>query len=139
MQESDAVVAVVDDDLSARLRVRLSGDFVYCALALRFIYFEAMTGSREMGANEECAITLEELSNVTAHLMNHSLPSSVVERRQLPGELQKFRLIRFTNDETAGSMDSVISVVRPVLSFVSPEILERAMARARNAGAEAGA
>ncbi|MDI1259217.1 DUF4194 domain-containing protein [Aquabacterium sp.] len=112
-----------DDDGVKRLRARLSKDVVAAALALRFLYTEALTGKREL-VNQELAISLEELSQTLVSLLGMTLPSSMADRAQLLRELRKHRLIRFKDADGLGHMDTLVSVLRPILSFVSDEALQ---------------
>jgi hypothetical protein len=123
-----------DDDGVKRLKARLSRDFVAAAIALRFLYTEALTGKREL-VNEVLVISLEELSQAVVSLLAHSLPSPNADRLGLLRELRKHRIVRFNDDEGAGSMDMLLSVLRPVMSYVSDEALEDALAVAGQASA----
>jgi hypothetical protein len=96
---------------------------VAAALGLRFLYTEALTGKREL-VNQELAISLEELSQTLVSLVGMTLPSSMAERGQLLRELRKLRLIRFKDADGLGQMDTLVSVLRPILSFVSDEALQ---------------
>jgi hypothetical protein len=116
-----------DDDGVKRLKARLSRDFVAAAIALRFLYTEALTGKREL-VNEVLVISLEELSQAVVSLLAHSLPSPNADRLGLLRELRKHRIVRFNDGEGAGSMDMLLSVLRPVMSYVSDEALEDALA-----------
>ena len=115
-----------EEDGVKRLRARLSRDFVASALALRFLYTEALTGRRAL-VDERLALSLEELSQTLVTLLAHRLPSSATERLNLLRELRKQRLLHFVEDESAGQMDMGLAVLRPVLSFVSDEALEDAL------------
>jgi len=106
-----------------RLRARLSRDLLAAALGLRFLYAEALTGKREL-VNQELAISLEELSQTVVSLVGVTLPSSNAERAQLLRELRKLRLIRFKDADGVGQMHTLVSVLRPILSFVSDEALQ---------------
>lgn len=121
-----------DDDGVKRLKARLSRDFVAAAIALRFVYTEALTGKREL-VNEVLVISLEELSQAVVSLLAHSLPSPTADRLGLLRELRKHRIVRFNDGEGAGSMDMLLSVLRPVMSYVSDEALEDALAVAGHA------
>ncbi|MEY2843309.1 MAG: hypothetical protein RI920_1346 [Pseudomonadota bacterium] len=112
-----------DEEGVKRLRARLSRDVVAAALGLRFLYTEGLTGKREL-VNQELAISLEELSQTLVSLVGMTLPSSMAERGQLLRELRKLRLIRFKDADGLGNMDTLISVLRPILSFVSDEALQ---------------
>lgn len=112
-----------DEEGVKRLRARLSRDVVAAALGLRFLYTEALTGKREL-VNQELAISLEELSQTVVSLLGVTLPSSMAERAQLLRELRKLRLIRFKDADAPGRMDTLLSVLRPILSFVSDEALQ---------------
>ena len=112
-----------EEDGVKRLRARLPKDVVAAALGLRFLYTEALTGQREL-VNQELAISLEDLSQTLVSLLGMTLPSSAAERAQLLRELRKHRLIRFKDDNGLGQMDSLVSVLRPILSFVSDEALQ---------------
>jgi len=57
-------------------------------------------------------------------LVGMTLPSSMAERGQLLRELRKLRLIRFKDADGLGHMDTLVSVLRPILSFVSDEALQ---------------
>jgi len=92
-------------------------------LGLRFLYTEALTGKREL-VNQELAISLEELSQTLVSLVGMTLPSSMAERGQLLRELRKLRLIRFKDTDGLGQMETLVSVLRPILSFVSDEALQ---------------
>jgi hypothetical protein len=61
-------------------------------------------------------------------LLAHSLPSPNADRLGLLRELRKHRIVRFNDGEGAGSMDMLLSVLRPVMSYVSDEALEDALA-----------
>ena len=122
------------DDGVKRLKARLSRDFVAAAIALRFLYTEALTGKREL-VNEVLVISLEELSQAVVSLLAHSLPSPNADRLGLLRELRKHRIVRFNDGEGAGTMDMLLSVLRPVMSYVSDEALEDALAVAGQASA----
>lgn len=118
-----------DEEGVKRLKARLSRDFIAAAIALRFLYTEALTGKREL-VNEVLVISLEELSQAVVSLLAHQLPSSVAERLSLLRDLRKHRIVRFNDGEGAGSMEMLLSVLRPVMSYVSDEALEDALALA---------
>lgn len=121
-----------DDDGVKRLKTRLSRDFVAAAIALRFLYTEALTGKREL-INEVLVVSLEELSQAVVSLLAHQLPSSVADRLSLLRDLRKHRVVRFNDGEGAGSMEMLLSVLRPVMSYVSDEALEESLAVAAQA------
>jgi hypothetical protein len=123
-----------DEEGVKRLKARLSRDFVAAAVALRFLYTEALTGKREL-VNEVLVISLEELSQAVVSLLGHQLPSSVVDRLALLRDLRKHRIVRFNDGEGAGSMEMLLSVLRPVMSYVSDEALEDALAIATQSSA----
>ena len=123
-----------DDEGVKRLKARLSRDFVAAAIALRFLYTEALTGKREL-VNEVLVVSLEELSQAVVSLLAHQLPSSVADRLALLRELRKHRIVRFNDGEGAGAMEMLLSVLRPVMSYVSDEALEDALALAAQSGA----
>lgn len=127
-----------DGDGVKRLKARLSRDFVAAAIALRFLYTEALTGKREL-VDEVLVVSLEELSQAVVSLLAHTLPASVADRVALLRDLRKHRIVRFNDGEGAGSMEMLISVLRPVMSYVSDEALEDALAlAAQSAPARAG-
>jgi hypothetical protein len=111
-----------DEDGVKRLRARLSRDVVAAALALRFVYTEALTGQREL-VNQELALSLEELSQALVSLLGVTLPATQAERANLLRELRKHRLIRFKEADGLGGMETLFGVLRPVMSFVSDEAL----------------
>lgn len=115
-----------DEDGIKRLKARLSRDFVAAAIALRFLYTEALTGKREM-VNQVLTISLEELSETMVSLLAHGLPNAAADRLSLLRELRKHRIIRFNDSEGAGSMEMLLNVLRPVMSYVSDEALEDAL------------
>jgi hypothetical protein len=123
-----------DEEGVKRLKARLSRDFVAAAIALRFLYTEALTGKREL-VNEVLVISLEELSQAVVSLLAHQLPSSVADRLALLRELRKHRIVRFNDGEGAGSMEMLLSVLRPVMSYVSDEALEDSLAIAAQSAA----
>lgn len=121
------------EDGVKRLKARLSRDFVAAVIGLRFLYTEALTGKREL-VDEVLVISLEELSQAVVSLLAHSLPGSVADRLSLLRDLRKHRVIRFNDGEGAGSMEMLMSVLRPVMSYVSDEALEDALAMAARRG-----
>jgi hypothetical protein len=127
-----------DEEGVKRLKARLSRDFVAAAIALRFLYTEALTGKREL-VNEVLVISLEELSQAVVSLLAHQLPSSVADRLALLRELRKHRIVRFNDGEGAGAMEMLLSVLRPVMSYVSDEALEDALALAAQSAARRSA
>lgn len=110
----------------AALRACLSRDFVAACIVLRQLYTEGLTGQREL-VNQELPILLEELVLAAEALLGHALPSTAAERRVLLNELRHHRVIRFQGGESAGGMDTGLSVLRPVMSYVSDEALEEAL------------
>lgn len=123
-----------DDEGVKRLKARLSRDFVAAAIALRFLYTEALTGKREL-VNEVLVVSLEELSQAVVSLLAHQLPSSIADRLALLRELRKHRIVRFNDGEGAGAMEMLLSVLRPVMSYVSDEAIEDSLAvAAQSAG-----
>jgi hypothetical protein len=123
-----------EDDGVKRLKARLSRDFVAAAVALRFLYTEALTGKREL-VNEVLVISLEELSQAVVSLLAHSLPASNADRLGLLRDLRKHRVVRFNDGDGAGSMEMLLSVLRPVMSYVSDEALDDALTIAAQASA----
>jgi hypothetical protein len=116
-----------DEEGVKRLKARLSRDFVAAAIALRFLYTEALTGKREL-VNEVLVISLEELSQAVVSLLAHQLPATMGDRVALLRDLRKHRIVRFNDGDGAGSMEMLLSVLRPVMSYVSDEALEDALA-----------
>lgn len=112
-----------DEDGVKRLKARLSRDFVAACIALRFLYTEALTGKREM-VNQVLTISLEELSETMVSLLAHQLPSSAADRVSLMRDLRKHRVVRFNDADSAGNMETLLNVLRPVMSYVSDEALE---------------
>ena len=121
-----------EDDGVKKLKARLSPTFVAACVALRFLYTEGLTGKREL-IDEQLVISLEELSQAVVSLLGHALPASASERLALLRDLKKHRIVRFHEGDDAGHMDMLIGVLRPVMSFVSDEALEDALALAKQA------
>lgn len=115
-----------EDDGVGRLHARLSRDFVAACIALRWLYTEGLTGKRDL-VNQELPIPLEELAQAMTALLGHALPASAAERVALLRELRRHRVIRFQEGESAGAMDAGVSVLRPVMTYVSDEALEEAL------------
>jgi hypothetical protein len=109
-----------------RLKARLSHDFIACCIALRFLYTEGLTGKREL-IDQQVMISLEELSQAVVALLGHTLPGSAAERQSVLRQLRKHRLIRFNDSDESGAMETVLSILRPVMSFVSDEALQEAL------------
>lgn len=108
------------------LREHLSRDFVAACIVLRHLYTEGLTGRREL-VNQELPILLQELVLEAESLLGHALPPGAAERRVLLRELRRHRVIRFQDGEAAGSLDTGLSVLRPVMTCVSDEALEEAL------------
>ncbi|HET7863553.1 MAG TPA: DUF4194 domain-containing protein [Burkholderiaceae bacterium] len=115
-----------EDDGVGRLHARLTRDFVAACIALRWLYTEGLTGKRDL-VNQELPIALEELAQAMTALLGHALPASAAERVALLRELRRHRVIRFQEGESAGAMDAGVSVLRPVMTYVSDEALEEAL------------
>jgi hypothetical protein len=115
-----------EDDGVGRLHARLSRDFVAACIALRWLYTEGLTGKRDL-VNQELPIPLEDLAQAMTALLGHALPASAAERVALLRELRRHRVIRFQEGETAGAMEAGVSVLRPVMTYVSDEALEEAL------------
>ncbi|MDR6524400.1 hypothetical protein J2789_007111 [Variovorax paradoxus] len=115
-----------DDEGVKRLRAKLSRDFGAAALALRFLYTQALTGKRQL-VNQELALSLEELSQSVVSLLGTTLPGSVADRASLLRELRKHRLVRFKDTDGLGSMETIFSVLRPIMSYVSDEALNEVL------------
>jgi len=125
-----------DDEEGVKwLRSRLSRDFVAAAIALLFLYTEALTGRRPL-VDERLAISLEDLSQAVVQLLAHKLPASATERMGLLRELRKHRIVQFVEGGDAGSMEMGLAALRPVMSFVSDEAMQEAL---RQAGSQAAA
>jgi hypothetical protein len=60
-------------------------------------------------------------------MLGHTLPAATAERVALLRELRRHRVIRFQEGEMAGSLDAGLSVLRPVMTYVSDEALEEAL------------
>lgn len=118
-----------EEDGVRRLRARLSRDFVAAVIGLRFLYTEALTGRRPL-VDERLTISLEELSQTMVSLLAHRLPASASERMVVLRDLRKHRVLHFVEGDDAGDMQMGLAVLRPVMSFVSDEALEDALALA---------
>ena len=121
-----------DEDGVKRLKARLSRDFIAACIALRFLYTEALTGKRPM-INQVLTISLEELSETMVSLLAHPLPGSVADRLSLLRDLRKHRIVRFNDADNAGNMETLLNVLRPIMSYVSDEALEDALRLAEQA------
>ena len=80
-------------------------------------------------------ISLDELSQTVVSLLAHSLPPATADRASLLRELRKHRIVKFKDSDTLASMDTILNVLRPVMSYVSDEALQDALALADGAKA----
>ena len=114
-------------EVTKRLRARVSREFAAALLALRFLYGKAVQEGN-VNAQDEVTVTIEELAQAMAGTLGLQLPRSSAERQTLFRELRMHRILRLPEESRIGSPDSFIAIQRSVLSLVSEGILETVLA-----------
>jgi|KBSSwiStaDraftv2_1062776.scaffolds.fasta_scaffold05640_3 hypothetical protein len=125
-----------DDEVTKRLRTRVSRELAAALLALRFLYGKGVQEGN-VNAQDEVAVTLEELAQAMAGTLGLAMPRSSADRQALLRELRMHRVVRLPEESRLASPDSFIAIQRSVLSLVGEGVLESALAEhAREQGAE---
>lgn len=118
-------------EVTKRLRTRVTREFAAALLALRFLYGKAVQEGN-VNAQDEVAVTIEELAQAMAGTLGLQLPRSSAERQILFRELRIHRILRLPEESRVGSPDSFIaiqrSILRSILSLVNEGVLESVLA-----------
>jgi len=106
------------------LRTKLSSDFVAAALALRFLYQQAiLNGASTLTDKDEVLIRFEELAATLQTQVKRPLPESPTERKQLLAELKRHRIIQVSSTFTIENEDAYIAIRPTILGIISEESL----------------
>lgn len=114
-------------ELTKRLRARVSREFAAALLALRFLYGKAIQEG-DVNAQDEVAVTIEELAQAMAGTLGLQLPRAGAERQTLLRELRMHRILRLPEESRLGTADSFIAIQRSILSLVNEGVLEAVLA-----------
>jgi hypothetical protein len=114
-------------EVTKRLRARLSREFAAALLALRFLYGKAVQEGN-VNALDEVTVTIEEVAQAMAGTLGLQLPRSSAERQTLFRELRMHRILRLPEESRVGMPDSFIAIQRSILSLVNEGILESVLA-----------
>jgi len=114
-------------EVTKRLRARVSREFAAALLALRFLYGKAVQEGN-VNAQDEVTVTIEELAQAMAGTLGLQLPRSSAERQTLFRELRMHRILRLPEESRVGMPDSFIAIQRSILSLVNEGILESVLA-----------
>jgi hypothetical protein len=114
-------------EVTKRLRARLSREFAAALLALRFLYGKAVQEGN-VNAQDEVTVTIEEVAQAMAGTLGLQLPRSSAERQTLFRELRMHRILRLPEESRVGMPDSFIAIQRSILSLVNEGILESVLA-----------
>jgi Domain of unknown function (DUF4194) len=114
-------------EVTKRLRARVSREFAAALLALRFLYGKAVQEGN-VNAQDEVTVTIEEVAQAMAGTLGLQLPRSSAERQTLFRELRMHRILRLPEESRVGMPDSFIAIQRSILSLVNEGILESVLA-----------
>ena len=114
-------------EVTKRLRARLSREFAAALLALRFLYGKAVQEGN-VNAQDEVTVTIEDVAQAMAGTLGLQLPRSSAERQTLFRELRMHRILRLPEESRVGMPDSFIAIQRSILSLVNEGILESVLA-----------
>lgn len=115
-------------EVTKRLRARVSREFAAALLALRFLYGKAVQEGN-VNAQDEVTVTVEEVAQAMAGTLGLQLPQSSAERQVLFRELRTHRILRLPEESRLGRPDSFIAIQRSILSLVSEGILESVLSQ----------
>ncbi len=115
------------EEVTKKLRIRVSREFAAALLALRFLYEKAVQEG-SINAHDEVAVTVEELAQAMAGTLGMGLPRSSVDRQTLFRDLRVHRVLRLPEESKIGSADSFIAIQRSILSLVNEGVLESVLA-----------
>lgn len=114
-------------EVTKRLRTRVSREFAAALLALRFLYGKEVQEGN-VNAQDEVAVTIEELAQAMAGTLGLQLPRASAERQALLRELRMHCVLRLPAESNVASVDSFIAIQRSILSLVSEGVLESVLA-----------
>jgi hypothetical protein len=106
------------------LRTRLSPDFVAAALALRFLYQQGLTnGGSRLADTGDVLISFEDLASTMVSQLKRALPETLVERKNLLGELKRHRLVTFNASFSTTDEEAIIAIRPTILTIIGEEAL----------------
>lgn len=121
------IPGVADDAAEpvAALRAKLSRDFVAAALALRYLYQQALAeGSGSLTDEGELMIRFDELAITLVTQIKRALPESASDREKLLRDLKRHRIIHFESNFSMTD-ESSLMVIRPtILTLISDDTLQ---------------
>ena len=108
------------------MKVRVSPDFVACAIALRFLYQERLNQGL-IDTQAETLINFEDLAATLQTQLKRQLPDGDGDRMALLGELKRHRLLRFQSTFSIKDEDAYLAIRPTILGIVSNEALASAL------------
>lgn len=108
------------------MKVRVSADFVACAIALRFLYQEKLNQGL-IDTQAEALINFEDLAATLQTQLKRQLPDGDGDRMALLGELKRHRLLRFQSTFSIKDEDAYLAIRPTILGIVSNEALAAAL------------
>lgn len=123
-----ALIPGIADDIAepvSALRAKLSRDFVAAALALRYLYQQALAeGSGSLTDEGELMIRFDELTITLVTQIKRALPESATDREKLLRDLKRHRIIHFESNFSMTD-ESSLMVIRPtILTLISDDTLQ---------------
>jgi hypothetical protein len=115
------------EEVTKRMRMSVSREFAAALLALRFLYEKAVQEGT-MNAQDEVAVTVEELAQAMAGTLGLGLPRNSADRQTLFRDLRLHRVLRLPEESKIGSADSFIAIQRSILSLVNEGVLASVLA-----------
>lgn len=126
------IPGVADDAAEpvAALRAKLSRDFVAAALALRYLYQQALAeGSGSLTDDGELMIRFDELTITLVTQIKRALPESAFDREKLLRDLKRHRIIHFESNFSMTDESSLMLIRPTILTLISDDTLQAVLDR----------
>lgn len=108
------------------MKVRVSNDFVVCAIALRFLY-QAKLNQGLIDTQAEAMISFEDLAAAITSQLKRQLPDNDLDRLAVLAELKRHRLLRFSSTFSVKDPDAYLAIRPTILGIVSNDALSAAL------------
>lgn len=110
------------------LRAKVTPDFVAAALALRFLYQQALNeGGSKLSNEGDVLIYFEELATTLQTQLHRNLPETLGDRDRLLKDLKRYRLIQFNAGFSATDEEAMIAIRSTILGLISEDALAAAL------------
>jgi len=125
-----SIPGLPEDELDSvpALRAKVTPDFVAAALALRFLYQQALNeGGGKLSNEGDVLIYFEELATTLQTQLRRNLPDTQGDRDRLLKDLKRHRLIHFNAGFSATDEEAMIAIRSTILGLISEDALAAAL------------